>query len=195
MCTAGRGGAGRGGGGREKPPTGIADKVHLSWISWLRICLQCRRPRFDSWVGKIPWRSKRQPTPVFLSVESHGQRSLAGYSPWGCKSRTRLSDQTTNTTMSADSQASYSFPILLSTRGVWSYPLATGASSVYSTLTLHLQTAPSPAALPPPRWDSSGLEDQPRPAKAPPSQAQAGPWMCFKHLQRHLPVNPGKITF
>ena len=39
--------------------------------------------RFDPWVGKIPWRRKRQPTPVFLPGESHGQRSLAGYSPWG----------------------------------------------------------------------------------------------------------------
>ena len=51
-----------------------------------RICLQCRRPCFDSWVRKTPWRRKWQPTPVFLSEESHGQRSLAGYSPWGCKS-------------------------------------------------------------------------------------------------------------
>ena len=40
---------------------------------------------FDSWVGKIPWRRARQPTPVFLPGESHGQRSLAGYSPWGHK--------------------------------------------------------------------------------------------------------------
>ena len=49
---------------------------------------QCRghkRQGFDPWVGKIPWRRKRQPTPVFLPGESHGQRSLAGYSPWGCK--------------------------------------------------------------------------------------------------------------
>ena len=30
------------------------------------------------WVGKIPWRSKCQPTPVFLLGESHGQRSLVG---------------------------------------------------------------------------------------------------------------------
>ena len=37
------------------------------------------------WVGKIPWRREWQPTPVFLSGELHGQRSLAGYSPWGCK--------------------------------------------------------------------------------------------------------------
>ena len=42
------------------------------------------RPRlFDPWVGKIPWRRKWQPTPVFLPVRSHGQRSLANYSPWG----------------------------------------------------------------------------------------------------------------
>ena len=32
---------------------------------------------------KIPWRGKWQPTPVFLPGKSHGQRSLAGYSPWG----------------------------------------------------------------------------------------------------------------
>ena len=38
---------------------------------------------FDPWVGKIPWRRKWQPTPVFLTGKSHGQRNLAGYSPWG----------------------------------------------------------------------------------------------------------------
>ena len=49
---------------------------------------QCRRPRrcwFDPWVGKIPWRRNWQPTPVFLPGKSHGQRSLAGYSPCGRK--------------------------------------------------------------------------------------------------------------
>ena len=43
------------------------------------------RPGFDAWVGKIPWRREWQPTPVFLPGEFHGQRSLAGYSPLGCK--------------------------------------------------------------------------------------------------------------
>ena len=43
------------------------------------------RRGFDSWVGKIPWRSVWQPTPVFLPGESHGQRSLAGYSLQGRK--------------------------------------------------------------------------------------------------------------
>ena len=41
--------------------------------------------RFDPWVGKIPWRRKWQPTPVFLPGESHGERSLVGYSPRGHK--------------------------------------------------------------------------------------------------------------
>ena len=40
---------------------------------------------FNPWVGKIPWRREWQPTPAFLPGKSHGQRSLAGYSPWGCK--------------------------------------------------------------------------------------------------------------
>ena len=42
----------------------------------IRICLQCRKPRFDPWVGKIPWRREWQPTPVSLPGKSHGQRSL-----------------------------------------------------------------------------------------------------------------------
>ena len=40
---------------------------------------------FSLWVGNIPWRREWQPTPVFLPGESHGQRSLAGYSPWACE--------------------------------------------------------------------------------------------------------------
>ena len=42
---------------------------------------QYRRPRFDSWVGKIPWRREWLPTPVYLPGEYCGQKSLAGYSP------------------------------------------------------------------------------------------------------------------
>ena len=37
------------------------------------------------WVGKFPWRKAWQPTPAFLPGESHGQRSLMGYGPWGCR--------------------------------------------------------------------------------------------------------------
>ena len=55
------------------------------WLSSNESACQFRRPRLDPWVEKIPWRRKWQPTPVCLSGESHGQRSLAGYSPWGRK--------------------------------------------------------------------------------------------------------------
>ena len=48
-------------------------------------CRTCRRHGFGPWVRKIPWRRKWQPTPVFLPGESHGQGSLVGYSPRGCK--------------------------------------------------------------------------------------------------------------
>ena len=41
--------------------------------------------QIDPWVRKIPWRREWQPTPVFFPRESHGQKSLAGYSPWGYK--------------------------------------------------------------------------------------------------------------
>ena len=48
-------------------------------------CRRCERPGFDPWVLKIPWRRKWQLTPVFLPGKFHGQKSLAGCSPWDCK--------------------------------------------------------------------------------------------------------------
>ena len=45
-------------------------------------CRRHMRQGFGPWVGKIPWRSEWQPTPVFLPGEPHRQRSLAGCSPW-----------------------------------------------------------------------------------------------------------------
>ena len=53
------------------------------WLSGKESACQCRRLRFDPWVGKMPWRRGWLPTSVFLPGESHGQRSLVGYSPWG----------------------------------------------------------------------------------------------------------------
>ena len=58
------------------------------WLSGKESACRCRRHRrlkFNSWMGKIPWRRKRQSTPVFLPGKSYGQRSLVGFSPWGCK--------------------------------------------------------------------------------------------------------------
>ena len=47
------------------------------------VCLQCRRPGFNPRVGKISWRRKWQPTPIFLPGKSHGWRSLVGYKSKG----------------------------------------------------------------------------------------------------------------
>ena len=61
-----------------------------------RIHWQCRRPGYSPWVGKIPRRRTWQPTPVLSLGKSHGQRSLADYSPWGRKG----SDTTERLTLS-----------------------------------------------------------------------------------------------
>ena len=64
---------------------------HLNYI-WVSLVAQTvknlpamQETWFDPWIGKIPWRRKWPPTPVFLPGEFHGQRSLVGYSPWGRK--------------------------------------------------------------------------------------------------------------
>ena len=48
-------------------------------------CRRRKRLRFNPWVRKVPWRRAWKRTPVLWPGESHGQRSLAGYSPWGFK--------------------------------------------------------------------------------------------------------------
>ena len=55
----------------------IGYPLHFSWASHVaqlveRICLQCGKPGFSPWVGKIPWRKERLPVPVFWSGEFHG---------------------------------------------------------------------------------------------------------------------------
>ena len=65
----------------------------MKWASQLALAVKnppasagdIKRCRIDPWVGKIPWRRNWQPTPGFLPGESHGQRNLEGYSPWGCE--------------------------------------------------------------------------------------------------------------
>ena len=58
--------------------------MHFTWASpvaqLVKNLPECGRPEFDPWVGKIPWRRERLPTPVFWPREFHGL-----YSRWGCK--------------------------------------------------------------------------------------------------------------
>ena len=68
--------------------TTISRKGHPRWFNGKASTCQCRRLKrfeFDTWDGKVPWRRKWQPTPVFLPGKSHGQKSLVGYSPQGGK--------------------------------------------------------------------------------------------------------------
>ena len=61
-------------------PENVSSHLGLPWwLSRWRIRLQCRRPGFDPWVGKIPWRRERLPTPVFWPGEFHGQYSPRGH--------------------------------------------------------------------------------------------------------------------
>ena len=60
----------------------------LRWLGGKASTCHCRRHRrhwFDPCIGKIPWRRKWLSTPVFLPGKFHGQRSLAGFSPWGLR--------------------------------------------------------------------------------------------------------------
>ena len=64
---------------------------------------------FDPWLRNIPWKKKWQPTSVFLPGESHGQRSLVGYSPWGCK-QLDMTEQLTTAFFLLSLQEVRSFP-------------------------------------------------------------------------------------
>ena len=74
---------------------------------------QCRRPGFDPWVGKIPWRKKWQPILVLLPGKSRVQRSLVGYSPWG----RRESDMTKGPQFHFSFQTYYNYFQFLPTKG------------------------------------------------------------------------------
>ena len=68
------------------------------WYSGKESACQGGRPRFDPWIGKIPWRREWKLTPEFLPGESHGQGTLEGYSPRGHK---ELDAIATNTSLHA----------------------------------------------------------------------------------------------
>ena len=61
----------------------------LKFPGGLRICLQCRRPGFDPWIGKIAWRRERLPSPVFWPGEFHGL-----YNPW-CRKESDMTERLT----------------------------------------------------------------------------------------------------
>ena len=66
------------------------------WLRQWRICLQCGRPGFSPWVGKIPWGGEWQPTPVFLPGEFHGQNSQTWVSELKKKKKNSICCPVTN---------------------------------------------------------------------------------------------------
>ena len=117
-------------------PGGSVVKNSACW------CRRHRRHGFDPWVGKIPCRSKWQPTAVFLPEKSHGQRRLTGYSPWGSKE----SDTTEQLSMHAIGK-------YLVIWNVWKWSVS--HSGMSDSLRLH-GLLPSRLLCP---WDSPGKKN------------------------------------
>ena len=97
---------------------------------------QCRRHRFDPWVGKIPWRRKWQPIPVFFPGEFHGQRSLASYVVHGIvRTQTRLRDCTTANSPLYSSLSSAVFAIVKGISFKWIFSLLSNLPYQFSSVT------------------------------------------------------------
>ena len=97
---------------------------------------QCRRHRFDPWVGKIPWRRKWQPIPVFFPGEFHGQRSLASYVVHGIvRTQTRLRDCTTANSPLCSSLSSAVFAIVKGISFKWIFSLLSKLPYQFSSVT------------------------------------------------------------
>ena len=77
-------------------------------------CRKCRRPKFNPWVGMIPWR--REPTPVFLPGESHGWRSPVGYSPGDFRESDTTERLSTHTYMTLSNRLCLMRPLIWSAR-------------------------------------------------------------------------------
>jgi len=106
----------------RSPGEGIGYPLEYSWglplwFSWWRIRLQCGKAGFNPWVGKIPWRRERLPTPVFWPGEFHGL-----YSPWGCKVRHNWVTFTYKQLISY-LDLSMSFTLIFCTHFIYSHPI------------------------------------------------------------------------
>ena len=100
----------------RSPGEGIGCPLQYSWASLVAQTVKNLPAMRETWVQKIPWQRAWQPTAVFLPGEFHGQRSLAGYSPWGCKESGMTEQLSTPLSMFIDSSQSLgsqrkSFPV------------------------------------------------------------------------------------
>ena len=127
--------------GVSKSQTGLSNWTEPNWglprqHSGREFACQCRwhkRGGFNPWVRKIPWRRKWQPTPVFLPGESHGQMSLEGYCPWGCKESDITEQRTPMLVVFHASFSSFQYPV------TWSSPLSLSFSHTHTNTHTHMQ--------------------------------------------------------
>ena len=112
----------------------------------------------DPWVGKILWKGEWQPTPVFLPGESHGQRSLAGYRPWGHKE----SDRTERLTLSLFGRLGY---VDLDSIDIWGWVVLCCGGAMLCTVGCLAASLPSHLQLG-------------KPKMSPDCQVSPGEWNC-----------------
>ena len=93
------------------------------WLSVKESAFQCRRHGIHSWFRKIPWRREWQLTPVFLPGKSHGQRRLAGHSPWDHKESDMTEWLSTHTNQKGLSPVAQMVQNPLSIQETWVWPL------------------------------------------------------------------------
>ena len=95
------------------------------WLGGKESASQCKRLKrrgFNPWAGKVCWKRKWQPTPVFLPREPHGQKSLLGYSSWGQKASDTTERLSTHAHTSLIKQAE---DHTCHSVGLWMRPLST----------------------------------------------------------------------
>ena len=73
----------------SSPGEGIGYPLQYSWTSLVGQMVRNPPAMWETWIRSLVWEDPLEegmaPTPVFLPGDFHGQRRLAGYSPWGCK--------------------------------------------------------------------------------------------------------------
>ena len=104
-------------------------------LYYFETAYQCQRWEFDPWVGKIPWRRKWQPIPVFLPGKSHRQRSLVGYSPWGHKKVRNMTEQLNNILYTCTRHSTQCYTYKVKQHCLYNLPTTSLSQSVWAVIT------------------------------------------------------------
>ena len=115
-------------------PTLCTQRVLPLWLRWLRICLQCGRPGFHPWVGKIPWRRERLPTPIFWTGEFRGL-----YSSWDHRESDTTEELSHTHCTQKDTKGPRTVGSLDSSKGWWFQRQSEALAAIYSSFPLRIR--------------------------------------------------------